>query len=78
MRMGRIRSNGMTIYRVAPECRTTKSFVSYSHKDNRWCAELETHLKPYRRKGTLTSWLDRQDSPRFTIVQRDSIPVSEQ
>jgi hypothetical protein len=38
-------------------------FISYSHKDKRWCEELHTHLKPYVRKGAVRIWSDRQISP---------------
>jgi tetratricopeptide (TPR) repeat protein len=37
-----------------------KVFISYSHKDNQWRDDLETHLKPYLRVGSLTSWSDKQ------------------
>jgi hypothetical protein len=35
-------------------------FISYSHKDERSRGELETHLKPYLRSGTITAWSDRR------------------
>jgi hypothetical protein len=38
-------------------------FISYSHKDKKWLVELEMHLKPYLRKGTISSWSDRQIEP---------------
>jgi len=38
-------------------------FVSYSHVDKRWLDELEVHLKPYVRLGTLDLWSDRQIPP---------------
>jgi len=38
-------------------------FISYSHKDERWRDELETHLKPYLRDGSIISWSDKQITP---------------
>jgi TIR domain len=38
-------------------------FISYSHKDKKWCDDLDTHLKPYLRDGSITSWSDRQIAP---------------
>ena len=38
-------------------------FISYSHKDDTWCVDLETHLKPYVRNGSITTWSDRQIQP---------------
>jgi hypothetical protein len=38
-------------------------FISYCHRDKRWRVELETHLKPYLRGGSLSSWSDRQIQP---------------
>jgi internalin A len=35
-------------------------FISYSHKDKRWCDDLHTHLKPYLRTGGVISWSDKQ------------------
>jgi|SRR5271165_4096856 len=37
-----------------------KVFISYSHKDKRWRDDLEMHLKPHLRVGSLTSWSDKQ------------------
>jgi hypothetical protein len=37
-------------------------FISYSHQDERFREELETHLKPYLRTG-ITAWSDRQIQP---------------
>jgi hypothetical protein len=34
-------------------------FICYSHKDQKWLDDLQTHLKPYVRKG-LTAWSDKQ------------------
>ena len=47
-------------------------FISYSHKDKKWLGELETHLKPYLRNRTITSWSDQQIAPGsewFTEIQ---------
>ncbi len=38
-------------------------FISYSHKDKRWMADLETHLKPHVRDGSVTTWSDKQIAP---------------
>jgi hypothetical protein len=38
-------------------------FISYSHKDDLSRVELETHLKPYVRNGSITTWSDRQIQP---------------
>jgi len=38
-------------------------FISYSHRDNKSLAELETHLKPYLRKGNFSCWSDQQIKP---------------
>jgi internalin A len=38
-------------------------FVSYSHKDNKWRDELDTHLKPYVRDRIVSSWSDQQILP---------------
>ncbi|MGE3805268.1 MAG: toll/interleukin-1 receptor domain-containing protein [Gemmataceae bacterium] len=37
-----------------------KVFLSYSHKDKKYLAELETHLKPLERTHRITSWSDSQ------------------
>jgi TIR domain len=37
-----------------------KVFISFSHKDKQWRDDLETHLKPYLRVGSLTSWSDKE------------------
>jgi internalin A len=47
-------------------------FISYSHKDTRWRDELETHLKPYHRTGSIISWSGQQIAPGsewFTEIQ---------
>src|SRR3974390_2495627 len=41
--------------------RTNKIFVSYSHKDSRWLARIQTALKPLSRK--LVTWADDQIPP---------------
>jgi TIR domain/CHAT domain/SEFIR domain len=38
-------------------------FISYSHKDKKWRDDLDTHLKPYLRVGSIVSWSDHQISP---------------
>jgi hypothetical protein len=38
-------------------------FICYSHKDDRWLADLQTHLKPYVRSGSVTAWSDKQIAP---------------
>jgi len=38
-------------------------FICYSHKDERWLEDLETHLKPYVRNGSITAWSDKQIAP---------------
>ena len=35
-------------------------FISYSHEDTKWRKDLEIHLKPYLREGSITSWSDEQ------------------
>ena len=35
-------------------------FICYSHKDDRWLNDLQTHLKPYVRNGSVTAWSDKQ------------------
>jgi TIR domain len=35
-------------------------FISYSHKDKKCRDALNTHLKPYLRNGSITSWSDQQ------------------
>jgi len=38
-------------------------FLSYSHSDAQWLGELQTHLKPYVRHGSITAWSDLQIRP---------------
>jgi internalin A len=38
-------------------------FISYSHKDKRWRDDLDTHLKPYLRGGSIVSWSDQEIAP---------------
>jgi internalin A len=38
-------------------------FISYSHKDIKWRDELQKHLKPYLRGGSIVSWSDQQIDP---------------
>lgn len=35
-------------------------FISYSHKDDRWLDDLQTHLKPYLTDASITAWSDQQ------------------
>jgi hypothetical protein len=35
-------------------------FISYSHKDKKWRDDLDTHLKPYLRAGSIKSWSDKE------------------
>ena len=35
-------------------------FISYSHEDTKWREELEKHLKPYVRAGSIKGWSDIQ------------------
>jgi internalin A len=38
-------------------------FISYSHKDKKWRDDLNTHLKPYLRGGSIVSWSDQHIAP---------------
>jgi len=38
-------------------------FISYSHKDKKWRDDLDTHLIPYLRGGSIVSWSDQQIAP---------------
>jgi hypothetical protein len=38
-------------------------FICYSHKDKRWLNDLQTHLKPYVRNGSMRAWSDKQIAP---------------
>jgi internalin A len=38
-------------------------FISYSHKDQRWRNDLDTHLKPYLRDGSIIGWSDQLIAP---------------
>jgi hypothetical protein len=38
-------------------------FICYSHKDERWLIDLQKHLKPYVRDGSITAWSDKQITP---------------
>jgi len=40
-----------------------KVFIGYSHKDERWLNDLQIHLKPYVRNGSVTAWSDKQIAP---------------
>lgn len=39
------------------------AFISYSHRDETFRQELETHLSPLRRQGLLSVWYDRRITP---------------
>lgn len=39
------------------------AFISYSHRDETFRRELETHLAPLRRQGSLSVWHDRGITP---------------
>ena len=38
-------------------------FICYSRKDKRWLDDLQTHLKPYVRSGSVTAWCDERVAP---------------
>ena len=38
-------------------------FISYSHNDKKWRDDLDMHLKPYLRGGSIVSWSDQQIVP---------------
>jgi hypothetical protein len=38
-------------------------FISYSHEDKKWHDDLDKHLKPYLRDGSITSWSDEKIVP---------------
>jgi len=38
-------------------------FICYSHKDKRWLNDLQTHLKPCVRNGSVKAWSDKQIVP---------------
>jgi hypothetical protein len=46
--------------RDGPSMSTDLVFISYSHRDKEWRKDLEIHLKPYLREGSITSWSDEQ------------------
>ena len=45
------------------EATTDLVFISYSYKDKRWRDDLDTHLKPFLRDGSIKSWSDREIKP---------------
>ena len=65
-------NGGKTVYRKRGTPETTELkiepihdqvFICYSHKDKRWLDDLQDHLKPYVRNGSVTSWSDKQIAP---------------
>ena len=42
-----------------------KIFLSYSHKDEQLCLELQKHLTPLKRAQIISSWYDREIKPGF-------------
>ncbi|MEX0905355.1 MAG: toll/interleukin-1 receptor domain-containing protein [Balneolaceae bacterium] len=38
----------------------SKIFISYSHNDEKWRSELETHLSLLKRQGLISTWHDRR------------------
>lgn len=40
-----------------------KIFISYSHKDKKFCDELLEHLKPFERADGIEAWSDKQIAP---------------
>jgi adenylate cyclase len=38
-------------------------FISYSHEDKVWLGKLQTHLRPYVRRGGISVWDDTQIEP---------------
>jgi hypothetical protein len=42
---------------------TNRVFISYSHKDEKWLAEFQIHLKPYARNNSISGWSDEQITP---------------
>ena len=38
-------------------------FISYAHRDQAFCQELETHLSNLRRQNVIASWYDGDISP---------------
>jgi internalin A len=49
-------------------------FISYSHQDQKFLRDLQQHLKPYVRKGSVTAWSDQQIEPGSRW--RDEIEVA--
>jgi len=46
-----------------PQHARDRVFISYSHKDKPWREDLEKHLKPHMRVGSIESWSDEQIRP---------------
>jgi len=49
--------------RVKVEPLRDQVFIGYCHKDKRWLGDLQTHLKPHVRNGSITAWSDKQILP---------------
>jgi internalin A len=45
-------------------------FISYSHEDTKWREDLEKHLKPYLRAGSIKSWYDNRSAPARRGLRR--------
>jgi len=60
-----------------PQPTREQVFISYSHKDKRWRDDLDTHLKPYLRGGSIVSWSDQQIAPGSEWFKRDPVRFSE-
>jgi len=41
----------------------TTAFISYTHRDETFRQELETHLAPFKRQGLISVWHDRRLTP---------------
>ncbi|MBD2102058.1 FxSxx-COOH system tetratricopeptide repeat protein, partial [Leptolyngbya sp. FACHB-261] len=48
---------------TASQQQRPKVFISYSHKDGKWLEQLQVHLKPFERDGTMDCWDDTRIQP---------------
>jgi internalin A len=55
--------DGVDLDRTRKTTQGRRAFVSYSHRDEMFRSELETHLKLLNRQGTLDLWTDRRITP---------------